>query len=52
MQKQIPVAFPTTEEDSPPLETFSELSVPSKARKNAKPKKVVGSVVVRKRGDK
>ena len=41
-QKQITVAFPTTAEGLPHLETFANLSVPSKARKNAKPQKGCG----------
>ena len=41
-QKKITVDPPTTAEDSPPLEKFADLSVPSEARKNAKPQKGCG----------
>ena len=41
-QKQITVSLPTTAEDSPPLEMFSDLYVTSKARKNENPQKGCG----------
>ena len=50
-KKQIRAAFPTTPEDSPPLKTFADLSIPSKVRKNTKPQKGCGFCCIKWKGE-
>ena len=50
-QKLIKVSFTTTAEKSPPLETFADLPVPHKARKNKNPQKGCGLCGIKEKGE-